>query len=69
MVVSGIASPWCVENTTRRAFGLGYKGVLAEDAHGCADGSVFPAATSAWHHNEDPAACFATVVPVEEIVF
>ena len=69
VVVAGIASPWCVDNAVRRAHGLGYRVILAEDGHGCADGSVLPAATIARHHNEILAACFATVVPVEQIVF
>jgi len=69
VVVAGIASPWCVDNAVRRASGLGYHAVLAEDAHGCADGKALPAATIAQHHNEILAACFAEVRLVDEIMF
>jgi nicotinamidase-related amidase len=69
VVVAGIASPWCVENAVRRANGLGYRVILAKDAHGCTDGKILPAATIAQHHNEILAACFAEVKPVDEIAF
>jgi len=69
VVVAGIASPWCVDNAVRRANGLGYRVILAEDAHGCTDGKTLPAATIAQHHNEILAACFAEVKPVDEIAF
>lgn len=69
VVVAGISSPWCVDNAVRRASGLGYHVVLAEDAHGCADTKALPAATIAQHHNEILAAWFAEVRPVLEIVF
>ena len=68
-VVVGIASPWCVDNAVRRANGLGYRVILAKDAHGCTDGKTLPAATIAQHHNEILAACFAEVKPVDEIAF
>jgi nicotinamidase-related amidase len=69
VVVAGIASPWCVDNAVRRANGLGYRVILAEDAHGCTDGKTLPAATIAQHHNEILAACFAEVRPGDEIAF
>jgi len=69
VVVAGIASPWCVDNAVRRANGLGYRVILAKDAHGCTDSKTLPAATIARHHNEILAACFAEVKPVDEIAF
>jgi len=69
VVVAGITSPWCVDNAVRRANGLGYHVILAEDAHGCADGKTLKAAQIAQHHNETLAACFAEVRSVPEIVF
>jgi nicotinamidase-related amidase len=69
VVVAGIASPWCVDNAVRRANGLGYRVILAKDAHGCTDSKTLPAATIAQHHNEILAACFAEVMPVDEIAF
>jgi nicotinamidase-related amidase len=69
VVVAGIASPWCVDNAVRRANGLGYRVILAKDAHGCTDSKTLPAATIAQHHNEILAACFAEVRPGDEIAF
>jgi nicotinamidase-related amidase len=69
VVVAGIASPWCVDNAVRRANGLGYRVILAKDAHGCTDGKTLPAATIAQHHNEILAAYFAEVKHVDEIAF
>ncbi len=69
VVVAGIASPWCVDNAVRRANGLGYHVILAEDAHGCADSTTLRAALIAQHHNEILAACFADVRPVDKIAF
>ncbi len=69
VVVAGIASPWCVDTAVRRAFGFGYRVILAADAHGCADGKTLPGPTIAQHHNEILAACFAEVRSVDEIAF
>jgi nicotinamidase-related amidase len=69
VVAAGIASPWCVDNAVRRANGLGYRVILAKDAHGCTDSRTLPAATIAQHHNEILAACFAEVRSVGEIAF
>ncbi len=69
VVVAGIASPWCVDTAVRRAYGLGYRVVLAADAHGCADGKTLSGPAIAQHHNEILGACFAEVRPIEEIEF
>ncbi len=69
VVVAGIASPWCVDTAVRRAFGFGYRVVLAADAHGCGDGKALSGPVIAQHHNEILGACFAKVSPVEEIAF
>ena len=69
VVVAGIASPWCVDTAVRRAFGLGYRVVLATDGHGCADGKTLSGSAIAQHHNEILGACFAEVRPIEEIDF
>lgn len=69
VVVAGISSPWCVDTAVRRAFGLGYRVILAADAHGSSDVGELPGPQVARHHNEVLAACFAEVRPVSEIVF
>jgi nicotinamidase-related amidase len=69
VVVAGIASPWCVDTAVRRAFGLGYRVVLAADGHGCAGGKTLSGSAIAQHHNEILGACFAEIRPIEEIEF
>lgn len=69
VVVAGISSAWCVDTAVRRAFGLGYRVVLAADAHGSTNGSALTGPEIARHHNEILAACFAEVRPTDEIEF
>lgn len=69
VVICGISSAWCVDTAVRRAYGLGYRVVLAADAHGSSDVGRLPGPEVAKHHNEVLAACFAEVRPVSEIVF
>jgi len=69
VVIAGLSSPWCVDTAVRRAYGLGYRVVLASDGHGCSDSRSLRAETIAQHHNEVLAECFAEVTPIEAIVF
>lgn len=69
VVICGISSAWCVDTAVRRAYGLGYRVVLAADAHGSSDVGELPGPEVARHHNEVLAACFAEVKAVSEIVF
>jgi len=69
VVIAGLSSPWCVDTAVRRAFGLGYRVLLAADGHRGSDSTSLPVETIAQHHNEILAACFAEVRPVDEIVF
>ncbi len=69
VVVCGISSAWCVDTAVRRAYGLGYRVVLASDAHGASDGSTLSGPEIARHHNEILGACFCEARPVDEIDF
>jgi nicotinamidase-related amidase len=69
VVIAGLSSPWCVDTAVRRAFGLGYRVILAADGHGCSDSETLRAEGIARHHNEILGACFAEVRPGDEIVF
>jgi len=69
VVIAGLSSPWCVDTAVRRAYGLGYRVVLASDGHGCSDSPSLRAETIAQHHNEVLAECFAEVTPIEAIAF
>ncbi len=69
VVICGISSAWCVDTAVRRAYGLGYRVILAADAHGSSDVGELPGPQVARHHNEVLAACFAEVRLVSEIVF
>lgn len=69
VVVGGISSAWCVDTAVRRAYGLGYRVVLAADAHGASDGETLSGSAIARHHNEILAACFCEAKNVEDIAF
>lgn len=51
VVVSGYATEFCVDTTTRRAAALGYEVVLAADAHTTHDKAHATAAQIRAHHN------------------
>lgn len=51
LVICGYASEFCVDNTTRRATGLGYKVQLVSDAHTTQDKPHLSAKQIREHHN------------------
>ncbi len=69
VVIAGIATPWCVDTAVRQAYALGYRVVLAKDAHGCTNSQLLPAETIVAHHNAVLRECFADAIDVAEIEF
>ena len=69
IVLAGMQTQYCVDTTCRRAFALGYRVTLAEDAHGTFGTDHLSAEQVVRHHNEVLGNGFATVVPTREISF
>jgi len=51
VVIAGLQTEFCVDTACRRAFSLGYKVVLAADAHSTFDSEMLCAADIVKHHN------------------
>ncbi len=51
VVIAGLRTEMCIDTTSRRAFTLGYKVLLIEDAHSTIDNSVLKAQQIIDHHN------------------
>lgn len=51
LIITGLQTEFCVDTACRRAFSLGYKVVLAKDAHTTLDGGKLSAAEITEHHN------------------
>lgn len=51
VVIAGLRTEYCIDTTSRRAFTLGYKVVLVEDAHSTFDNAVLKAQQIIDHHN------------------
>jgi nicotinamidase-related amidase len=50
LVICGLQSEFCVDTTTRRALGLGYRVTLVSDAHSTLDNGILTAAQISAHH-------------------
>ena len=59
LVIAGLRTEMCIDTTSRRAFTLGYKVLLIEDAHSTFDNSVLKGQQIIDHHNLTLAKSFA----------
>ena len=69
LVIAGLQTEFCVDTTCRAASALGYKVVLASDAHTTFDSSVLSAADIIAHHNKTLGGTFCELVPAHSIEF
>ena len=69
LVIAGIQTEFCVDTTCRRAFSLGYKVILAKDAHSTWDTDILSASQIIAHHNSILAEWFVKTKGVNEIDF
>ena len=67
LVVCGMQTEYCVDTTCRRAQGLGYKVLLAQDAHSTMDAESLTAAQIIAHHNETLGSAYVTLCRAEEV--
>jgi nicotinamidase-related amidase len=62
LIIAGIATEYCVDIATRRAFSLGYKVALVQDAHSTWDANGLKAEQIIAHHNRVLGELFAELV-------
>jgi len=65
LVIAGLATEYCVDTATRRAFSLGYTVSLVEDAHSTWDATTLKAKQIIAHHNRVLGELFAKLVSAE----
>lgn len=69
LVIAGMKTEYCIDTSCRAASDLGFRVVLAADAHTTVDSPVFPASAIVAHHNLTLGGPFAQVVASEQIIF
>lgn len=69
LVVAGMKTEYCIDTSCRAASDLGFRVVLAADAHTTVDSPVLPASTIVAHHTLTLGGPFAQVVASEQIRF
>jgi nicotinamidase-related amidase len=69
LVVAGIQTEYCIDATCRRAYSLGYKVTLVEDAHSTWDSDHLTASQIIEHHNAVLGGWFAELKALDEIAF
>ncbi|QGZ65115.1 isochorismatase family protein [Paraburkholderia acidisoli] len=69
LVIAGMKTEYCVDTTCRAAADLGFKTLLAADAHTSMDTPVLPAAAIVAHHNRTLDGAFVTLVNADECAF
>ena len=69
LVIAGMQTEMCVDSACRAARALGYKIVLADDAHTTFDTSVLPAERIVAHHNATLNGAFVELAKTADISF
>ena len=69
LVIAGLQTEYCIDTTCRRAFSLGYKVILAKDAHSTWDTDKLSAKQIIEHHNIVLGEWFADLKEVSHIDF
>ena len=68
LITCGIQTEMCVDTTTRRAYSLGYKVTLVQNAHSTWNSPGLTAEQIIGHHN-GTLRWFADVVPADQLMF
>jgi nicotinamidase-related amidase len=69
LVIAGLQTEMCIDTTCRRAYGLGYKVILAADAHSTWDNGIISAPQIIAHHNTTLGGFFTTPRNTDDITF
>jgi len=69
LVIAGLQTEYCIDTTCRRAFSLGYKVILAKDAHSTWNSQCLTAQQIIDHHNQVLGGWFATLKNEKQIQF
>lgn len=69
LVIAGLMTQYCIDTSCRRAFSLGYKVTLAQDAHSTYDRKTLTATQIIAHHNEVLGSDFVELQPADSITF
>jgi nicotinamidase-related amidase len=69
LVIAGMQTEMCVDSACRAAAALGYRVVLADDAHTTFDTDVLPAERIVAHHNRTLDGAFVELAKTAEIAF
>lgn len=69
LVIAGMQSEFCVDTTVRRAYSLGYKSVLVQDAHSTFDNGSLSGGAIVSHHNMVLGGRFAQLRTESEVQF
>ncbi|MHA2245007.1 MAG: cysteine hydrolase family protein [Candidatus Hodarchaeales archaeon] len=68
VIIAGLQSEYCIDTTCRRAYSLGYKVTLVEDAHSTWNSQLLTAQQIIDHHGDVLGSCFATLKKTDEII-
>lgn len=69
LVICGLQSDYCVDTTVRRAFSLGYRGILVQDGHSTCNSRVLSAEQIVAHENLVLGGWFAKLLAAKEVNF
>lgn len=69
LVICGMQSEFCLDTTIRRAYSMGYKSVLVQDAHSTFDNGVLNSSEIVKHHNAVIGGRFAQLRAESEVQF
>ncbi|MNB84212.1 Streptothricin hydrolase [compost metagenome] len=68
LIIVGMQSEFCLDTTCRRAYSLGYRSVLVQDAHSTFDSDTLSGEEIVRHHNRVLGGRFVSLSPADEVV-
>jgi nicotinamidase-related amidase len=69
LVICGMQTEFCLDTTCRRAYSMGYKSILVQDAHSTFDNGKLSGEEIVRHHNGVLGGRFVSLRPADEITF